>query len=98
LKGCVTERRWVKSLPNVQVVLSGMNNLEQMQNNVKTFSETAPITTEEQTAIDRVVKTLVDLVPCTACRYCREGCPALLDIPKLIGIYNEVRSKTRGCF
>jgi predicted aldo/keto reductase-like oxidoreductase len=82
---------WVKSLPNVQVVLSGMNNLEQVQDNVKTFSETAPITAEEQTMIDTVVKTLVDLVPCTACRYCCEGCPVSLDIPKLIGIYNEVK-------
>jgi predicted aldo/keto reductase-like oxidoreductase len=81
--------RWVKSLPNVQMVLSGMNTLEQLQDNVKTFSDETPLTAEEQKTLDEVVETLVNLVPCTACRYCCEGCPQNLDIPKLIALYNE---------
>jgi predicted aldo/keto reductase-like oxidoreductase len=79
--------RWVKSLPNVQIVLSGMSTLEQLRDNVKTFSDDTPLTAEKQNALTEVVKTLVNLVPCTACRYCCEGCPQNLDIPKLIALY-----------
>jgi predicted aldo/keto reductase-like oxidoreductase len=82
--------RWVKSLPNVQVILSGMNTIEQLRDNVKTFSETDPIRPEEQEALEAVIKTFANLVPCTACRYCCEGCPQTLDIPRLITLYNEM--------
>jgi len=34
---------------------------------------------------------MIDIVPCTACGYCCDGCPQTLDIPKLISMYNEVR-------
>jgi predicted aldo/keto reductase-like oxidoreductase len=82
--------RWVKSLPNVQTILSGMNTIEQVRDNVKTFSETTPMRHEEREALDAVIKTLANLVPCTACRYCCEGCPQTLDIPRLIALYNEM--------
>ena len=81
--------RFLQSLPNVQVVLSGMTTMEQIVENVQLFSEPDPTTEEEKELLQRVVDTMVDLVPCTACRYCTEVCPQELDIPKLIAMYNE---------
>jgi len=82
--------RFVKSLPNVQVVLSGMSEISQAIDNVSTFSDPAALSEAEQAVLQQVVDSLVHLVPCTACRYCCEGCPASLDIPKLIALYNEM--------
>jgi predicted aldo/keto reductase-like oxidoreductase len=81
--------RFLQSLPNVQVVLSGMTTMEQVVENVKLFSEPDPTTEEEKALLQQVVDTMVDLVPCTACRYCCDVCPQGLDIPKLISMYNE---------
>jgi predicted aldo/keto reductase-like oxidoreductase len=84
--------RFLQSLPNVQVVLSGMNTLEQLRENIALFSKNDPLSTDEKKLLDEAVKPLLDLVPCTACRYCCEACPKNLDIPKLIAIYNEAKS------
>ncbi|MDR2792156.1 MAG: aldo/keto reductase [Treponema sp.] len=82
--------RWVKSLPHAQMILSGMNTLEQVRDNVKTFSGTAPMRSEEREALNAVIKMFANVVPCTSCRYCCEGCPQSLDIPRLIALYNEM--------
>jgi predicted aldo/keto reductase-like oxidoreductase len=63
--------------------------MEQIVENVRLFSEPEPATEEEKELLQQVVATLVDLVPCTACRYCCDVCPQGLDIPKLISMYNE---------
>jgi predicted aldo/keto reductase-like oxidoreductase len=81
--------RFLQSLPNVQVVLSGMTTMEHIVENVKLFSEPDPTTEEEKELLWQVVDTMVNLVPCTACRYCCDVCPQGLDIPKLISMYNE---------
>jgi predicted aldo/keto reductase-like oxidoreductase len=81
--------RFLQSLPNVQVVLSGMSTMEQIVENVRLFSEPEPTTEGEKELLQQVVDTMVDLVPCTACRYCCDVCPQGLDIPKLISMYNE---------
>ncbi len=81
--------RFLQSLPNVQVVLSGMTTMEQIVENVELFSEPDPTTEEEKKLLQQVVDTMVDLVPCTACRYCCDVCPQSLDIPELISMYNE---------
>ena len=65
--------------------------MEQIVENVKLFSEPDPTTEEEKALLWQVVDTMVDLVPCTACRYCCDVCPQGLDIPKLISMYNETR-------
>lgn len=83
--------RFLQGLPNVKMILSGMSNLEQMRDNVKTFSESRPLTDRESERILEIAEGMKDSIPCTACRYCCEGCPKGLDIPKLIGIFNEVR-------
>ena len=82
--------RFLQSLPNVAVVLSGMTTMEQLRENLQTFSRPDPTTEAERQLLQRAVATMIDMVPCTACRYCCEGCPQSLDIPKLISMYNEV--------
>lgn len=81
--------RFLQSLPNVLTVLSGMTTMEQLKENMELFSKHDPVTEEENIILQQVIATMVNLVPCTACRYCTEGCPSELDIPKLISMYNE---------
>ena len=83
--------RFLQALPNVKVVLSGMSSMEQMVDNVKTFSEDKPLTAEETALLLDIAEGMKDSIPCTACRYCCDGCPAGLDIPGLISTYNELR-------
>ena len=83
--------RFLQSLPNVKMVLSGMSNLTQMQQNIATFETRAPLSDAELSALLDVAEGLKKGVPCTGCRYCCDGCPMGLDIPRLIGIYNELK-------
>ena len=83
--------RWLLEVPNVHVILSGMSDMEQMKDNVKTFSEEKPLTAEERATLEEIAGVLKGGVPCTACRYCCDGCPKGLDIPGFIRTYNELR-------
>ena len=83
--------RFLQGLPNVKMVLSGMSNMAQMTDNVNTFSEDKPLTVEETALLLDIAEGMKDSIPCTACRYCCDGCPAGLDIPGLISTYNEIR-------
>ena len=83
--------RFLQGLPNVTMILSGMSNMEQMQDNIKTFSEEKPLTGEEQALLLDIAEGMKDSVPCTACRYCVDGCPMGLDIPTFLATYNELR-------
>lgn len=83
--------RWLQALPNVKMVLSGMSNMEQMIDNVKTFSEEKPLSEKEIHLLEDIAETMKDSLPCTGCRYCCDGCPQQIDIPKVISYYNETR-------
>lgn len=83
--------RWLQALPNVKVVLSGMSNLEQMKDNIKTFTAEAPLNENELKTLYSIADGMHQSIPCTACRYCCDGCPMGLDIPMLMQIYNDVR-------
>ena len=83
--------RFLMDLPNVQMILSGMSSMEQMMDNVKTFSEVRPLSGEETALLLDIAEGMKDSVPCTACRYCCDGCPVGLDIPWLLNAYNEMR-------
>ena len=83
--------RFLQGLPNVKMVLSGMSNLVQMQDNVKTFSVPNPLTDAETAQLLEIAEGMKDSIPCTACRYCCDGCPKGLDIPGLLSTYNELR-------
>ena len=82
--------RFLQDLPNVTMILSGMSNVEQMKDNLKTFEREKALTTEEHTLLLAIADKMKSSVPCTACRYCCDGCPMGLDIPKLLASYNEI--------
>ncbi|MDR1612628.1 MAG: aldo/keto reductase, partial [Planctomycetota bacterium] len=74
--------RYVASIPNVAVVLSGMTLMEHLRDNIKTFSPLNPITERETAVLQRALDSFVnpDIIPCTACGYCMP-CPYGVDIP-----------------
>ena len=84
--------RWVAAHDNVKVTLSGMSSMEQMQDNVDTFSREIPLNTGEQRAMDQVVERILNVhtVPCTGCEYCMP-CPFGVDIPEVFSIYNNLK-------
>ena len=84
--------RWLQSLPGVAVVLSGMTTLDQIRENVETFAAPDPLSGEEAALLQEVADSMLTWVPCTACRYCTEGCPMELDIPRIIAAYNGVKN------
>ena len=63
--------RWVGSLPGVKVILSGMNEMDQLVDNINTFSDFKPITEEEYEKIEEVKNALLAIkaVDCTSCKY-----------------------------
>ena len=81
--------RFVQSIPEVTVTLSGMSNFEQVKENIETYKESKPFNADEMQKILSLGKKMTECVPCTSCRYCTEYCPQGLDIPKLIALYNE---------
>ena len=83
--------RFLQELPNVKMILSGMSDRQQMIDNVATFAAPKPMTEEQIALILEVAEELKDAGPCTACRYCCDGCPMELDIPFLLSVYNDIR-------
>ena len=83
--------RFLQSIPQVTMVLSGMSNMEQLKENIKTFQEEKPLTEQEKKELLDVADQIVKKkgVPCTACHYCVSHCPQGLDIPRLLALYNE---------
>ena len=83
--------RFLQSLPSVKVILSGMSDADQLEKNLKTFSEEKPLNDAEQIALQAIAERMLSAgtVPCTACHYCVSHCPQGLDIPGLLALYNE---------
>ena len=88
--------RYSASLPNVFVVLSGMSELEQVIDNVKTFINFKPLSQNEQAVLSKAINVYNSsgAVSCTYCQYCT-GCPVGIDIPKNFLIYNQYKSNNR---
>lgn len=85
--------RWVMSLDNVQVVLSGMSDMMQIEDNIHTFDGAPPLSPMDHEKIKKaadIQHSMVE-VACTACRYCCPDCPAGLDIPFLLKAYNAAK-------
>jgi len=85
--------RFLQSLPNVYVSVSGMSNMEQLKDNIKTFGKSDTMTDTEKALLQQIVDNMASFVPCTSCRYCCGVCPQKLDIPMLIATYNEASNK-----
>lgn len=81
--------RWIASLPNVKVVLSGMSTMEQVVDNINTFSTFKPMNKEEYEILHNVRTEIIALskVDCTSCNYCMP-CPHGVDIPRNFRVYN----------
>jgi len=83
--------RWLQGLPNVKMTLSGMSNMAQMVDNVASYEAEKPLSGEETALLAEIARDISGGVPCTACRYCCDGCPAGLDIPGLLAVYNDMK-------
>lgn len=83
--------RFLQSVPGVTVTLSGMSNLQQMKENIATFETEQPLTDTENAALMEIADSMLDILPCTSCRYCTTHCPQGLDIPRLLFMYNELK-------
>ena len=83
--------RWLQGVEGVTMVLSGMSNMAQMEDNVKTFESAKPLSESETDLLMDIAEKLKNAVPCTACRYCCDGCPMELDIPTLLALYNDLK-------
>lgn len=88
--------RFLQAIPSVTVVLSGMSNMAQLQENLAVFAEDAPLNEQEQAALLQMAANSLKkgTLPCTACRYCVSHCPMELNIPELISLYNEHKVTT----
>lgn len=82
--------RWLRTVPQPTMILSGMSNLAQMQDNLKTFSAHKPLNEEELALLGEVAAQIARLIPCTGCRYCCAGCPMELDIPTMLSMANDM--------
>lgn len=82
--------RYVASFPNINVILSGMSNEENVADNLATFTHFEPLSDAEQQVVKKVVKAVKARVKngCTGCRYCMP-CPFGVDIPRNFHLWNE---------
>ena len=83
--------RFAASLDNVMVVLSGMSNFEQIQDNTNFMRNFEPLNEKERAIIAKVVDIIKGTitVPCTTCGYCVAGCPKKIPIPQFFTLYNK---------
>lgn len=82
--------RFVASLPNVMMVLSGMSTMEQMLDNTSYMKDFVPLTSKEKDVIKKVTSALEEMksIRCTSCQYCVKGCPKQIRIPSIFTVYN----------
>jgi predicted aldo/keto reductase-like oxidoreductase len=83
--------RWLQALPEVKVILSGMTTMEQVVDNVSTFEKDEPLSEDERITLEAAADEMMSEIPCTACGYCRAGCPAGLDIPRFMSTLNDIK-------
>ena len=83
--------RFLQSVPEVIVTLSGMSSEEQLKDNLHTFETDKPLNEKEIEVLLDIAKGMLkqNILPCTACHYCVSHCPRGLDIPELLELYNE---------
>lgn len=81
--------RFVQSLPDVEICLSGMNAMKQIEENMQQFS----LLNREETELLLSIRSIINgktKIPCTGCRYCESHCPREIAIPDYFKMYNEI--------
>ncbi|MBR4200029.1 MAG: aldo/keto reductase [Oscillospiraceae bacterium] len=83
--------RFAASLPETVMILSGMSSFAQLSDNISYMRNFTPLTEEERALCFRVrdILTHENEIPCTACHYCTDGCPAAIPIPEYFSLYNH---------
>ncbi len=84
--------RYAASLEGVLTVLSGMSTEEQLNDNVSYMEDFKPLDEAERATVQQVVDILNSLptIPCTACKYCVDGCPQKINIPSIFRTMNDL--------
>lgn len=82
--------RYAAGFEGMGMVLSGMSSMEQMEDNISYMRSFQPLSKRELEAIGKVREVFrgMNLIPCTACRYCVDGCPMHISIPDLFAVMN----------
>ncbi len=82
--------RFAAGFDQMLVILSGMSSLEQMADNIAIMRDFQPLDQREKAALDQARRLFLEkkMIPCTACRYCTDGCPKQISIPDLFACYN----------
>jgi len=85
--------RFAAGFENMFMVLSGMSNMQNMDDNTSYMQDFKPLDKKEMTAVKKVVEVLNsrDVIPCTSCRYCMEVCPKQIPIPNVFSLLNSKR-------
>lgn len=83
--------RFIQTLPEVVVSLTGSSSLAQLRDNINTYQAAQPLQDAEMDALMNIAAQMVQAIalPCTSCRYCTGQCPQELDIPRILNLYNE---------
>lgn len=83
--------RYAASLEGVVMVLSGMSEEWQLEDNIEIFDKLQPLNPEDYRVLKEVVEIIKEdlKIPCTACRYCVDGCPVHIAIPEYFNVYNR---------
>lgn len=83
--------RFAASFEGVFMVLSGMSDMEQMNDNISFMKDFVPFNEEEYAAVNKIcdIMNAQNLIQCTACRYCVDGCPKNIPIPELFACMND---------
>ena len=83
--------RFVSGFEGVSMILSGMSTLSQMEENTATMRDAKALTLEEEKGLSKIVSIMngKDIIDCTSCRYCVDGCPKRILIPDLFSCYNS---------
>lgn len=83
--------RFAASLDGIITVLSGMSNLEQMEDNLSYMRNFKPLSDSEKEVVRRAQIALNsdNSIPCTSCHYCTDGCPKHIPIPEIFAVKNH---------
>lgn len=83
--------RFVASLDNVCMILTGASSFEQLEQNIEDFENFTPLNDEEYEILEKVRDIINSniTVECTKCKYCLDACPESINIPKIFDLYNN---------